>query len=313
MDSNTTGKSSSQKFYIKGILYSNAFALVAFYLAYYVSNWSIDAGGVLIISEFVLVPIAMGIIAMKQWINVTKRILSLIPMIFLNTIIALLLSAIFMGEGIICLIVVSPLILVFMWAGVFTGKNLYKDHNRTLKTSTFMIFILLFLYDTFSVHDYHAMVSDTITIKAPREVVWKYVGEYPLNTSEPDYWLFKVGLPNPVQSTVTGDSVGACRKCIFSNHATFDEVVTEYKTNEVYTFDITKQPDDPEIIGHIEIERGQFVLKENPDGTTTLTGNSWYRLNVYPVWYFDWWAEDITRNVHIRVMKHIKELAEKDV
>lgn len=65
-------------------------------------------------------------------------------------------------------------------------------------------------------------------------------------------------------------------------------------------------------MGHIDILKGQFLLKDNGDGTTTLTGNSWYRLYVFPVWYFDIWAESITRNVHLRVMDHIKQLSEKE-
>ena len=89
--------------------------------------------------------------------------------------------------------------------------------------------------------------------------------------------------------------------------------MVQSEKENVYTFDIYKQPDDPEIIGHIEIRRGKFILRENPDGSTRLIGKSWYRLKVYPVWYYDMWAEDITREVHLRVMNHIKTLAENDV
>lgn len=157
------------------------------------------------------------------------------------------------------------------------------------------------------------MVSDTMVIRAPKNVVWKYIASHPLNTSHSDYWLFNIGLPCPVQSTIAADSIGAERKCVFSNGATFDERIVESKPEEIFTFDIVKQPDDPEIIGHIVVQRGQFILQENPDGTTTLIGNSWYRLNVYPVWYYDLWAVDITRHVHLRVMNHIKALSENDL
>jgi hypothetical protein len=152
-----------------------------------------------------------------------------------------------------------------------------------------------------------------LTIKAPREQVWQYVAAHPVNHSKPAYWLFRMGLPAPVQSTMTGWGVGATRKCIFSNGATFDEVVVESVADSVFTFDIVTQPRDPEIIGHIDIRRGQFVLRDNGDGTTTLTGTSWYKLYVFPAWYYDLWAEDITREVHLRVMHHIKALAEKNV
>jgi hypothetical protein len=304
--------SANNSLLIKGILYSNILAFFCFAIAYTITNWNEDVGFVFIFSEFVLVPIAMGIMCMKYWIHLDKKILLLIPYVILNTLIALVLSAFFMGEGIICLIIVSPLILVFMWTGVVLGKYIFQ-YNTRIKSTTISVLILLFIFDTLSEHNYINMVSDEMIIQAPSDVVWRYVAAHPLNTSDPDYWLFKVGLPNPIQSTVAADSIGAKRKCVFSNGATFDEVVVERQENKIFTFDIIKQPADPEIIGHINIQRGQFILKENADGTTTLVGNSWYKLNVYPVWYYDLWAVDITREVHLRVMRHIKDLAESDV
>ena len=118
-------------------------------------------------------------------------------------------------------------------------------------------------------------------------------------------------MPSPRATTVTGYYQGAGRKCIFSNGYIFDEKIVTYQENKDLTFDITGQPRDPEIMGHIDILRGQFLLKDNGNGTTTLTGNSWYRLYVFPTWYYDIWARSITRNVHLRVMEHIKQLSEK--
>ena len=299
---------------IEGIIYSNIFAVTAFALAYVITYYvSVDAGTVLSFSEFVLVPITMGIIAMKFWSKTGKRITRLLLYALLNALIALGLSALFMGEGIICLIIVFPLIFAFMWVGMLISKYILPRDKAKLRASTLSLLALLFVYDTVTEHNYSNVVTDELTIQAPRDVVWKYIAAHPLNTSEPDYWLFKVGLPAPIQSTVSSDTVGSERKCIFSNGATFDEVVTESIPGKLYTFDITRQPEDPEIIGHIEIRRGQFILEENPDGSTRLIGKSWYQLMVYPAWYYDLWAEDITREVHLRVMKHIRTLAENDV
>lgn len=298
---------------LKGMLYSNLFALAAFACAYTITNWNNEVGGVFTFAEFILVPIGMGVIAMRSWIRITEKLSRLVWPMIINVLIAIALSAIFMREGAICLLIVSPLVMAFMWCGLFLGKYIFVNDNTTLKTSTVVVFIALFVFDTLSVHQYKNMVSDEIVINAPKEVVWKYVAQHPVNTTESSYWLFNIGLPCPVQSTITADEVGAERKCIFSNGATFDEVIVENAKDSVFTFDVVRQPADPEIIGHINIERGQFILKENVDGTTTLIGNSWYTLKVYPVWYYDLWAIDITRNVHIRVMEHIKRLAEKDV
>ena len=77
-------------------------------------------------------------------------------------------------------------------------------------------------------------------------------------------------------------------------------------------FQIVEQPRDPELLGHLTLHRGQFQLIDNNDGTTTLIGRSWYTLHMRPLWYFDWWTRDVTSHVHLRVMEHIKTLAEGD-
>ena len=74
---------------------------------------------------------------------------------------------------------------------------------------------------------------------------------------------------------------------------------------------MTGQPQDPEIVNHLILDRGQFRLHDNGNGTTTLIGTSWYRLNVYPAAYFDLWTRDIIRHVHRRVMTQIQTLAEE--
>jgi hypothetical protein len=53
-------------------------------------------------------------------------------------------------------------------------------------------------------------------------------------------------------------------------------------------------------------------LQDNHDGTTTLIGSSWYTLHVRPRWYFDLWTRDMSRAIHLRVMNHIRRLAERE-
>jgi uncharacterized protein YndB with AHSA1/START domain len=190
---------------------------------------------------------------------------------------------------------------------------MFRQRKHMINGGVFAAMLAIFTTDSVVKHNYENMISDTMVINAPPEKVWQYVAAYEKNDSPDEYWLFKIGMPSPVQSTVSDYKQGAERKCIFSNGYTFDEKMTVYKPNEELTFEITSQPRDPEIMGHIDILKGQFILKDNGDGTTTLIGNSWYRLYVFPAWYFDLWASSITRNVHLRVMQHIKFLSEKNV
>ena len=188
---------------------------------------------------------------------------------------------------------------------------MFEKNNQNLNVSILSLLFVLFVVDSLSVHQYENLVSDEIVINAPVQEVWKHVVSFEKIKNPNTYWLFQIGMPSPMQTTVDGNYLGANRKCIFSNGYIFDEKIVTYKPNQDLTFDIVNQPKDPEIMGHIDILSGQFILKDNGNGTTTLTGNSWYKLHVFPIWYYDIWAKSITRNVHLRVMDHIQQLSER--
>ena len=268
---------------------------------------------VMIFSIFVVIPSIMGLISAYFWRHQGMKTVAYIGLSAANTVVAILLSFFFLREGVICLIIVSPLIAAFVVAGALIGRIVFRKKNNTLNMSIAGALLVIFAADLLSDHEFTAKVSDTMIVNAPVEKVWPLVVEYEPITAKENYWLFKAGMPSPVQSTVDGHEAGAGRKCIFSNGYVFDEKMIVYKPNEELTFDIVSQPRDPEIMGHIDIQRGQFLLIDNGNGTTTLIGNSWYKLYVFPVAYFDTWAESITRNVHLRVMEHIKKQAESGV
>ncbi|HEY9197095.1 MAG TPA: hypothetical protein VIM77_12550 [Mucilaginibacter sp.] len=265
---------------------------------------------VFIYAEFVIIPMLMGVIYTWCVRNFTLSTRQLVWGSMLNGILGIGLSVVFLKEGSICLIIVSPLLFSFILIGGLIGRAIFKRNNNTLNVSLVAVLLLLFISDSLSAHHYENEVTDQITINAPVDKVWQYVVAYKRITAPDKYWLFRLGMPSPVQSTAEGYYLGAGRKCIFSNGYVFDEKIVTYDENKNLTFDITNQPRDPEIMDHIDILRGQFLLKDNGNGTTTLTGNSWYRLYVFPVWYYDIWAKSITRNVHLRVMDHIKMLSE---
>lgn len=270
----------------------------------------IKEGGVFIFSEFIIIPLLMGIVSAWYWAGTNLKGINYTGYSLVNGLVAILLSFLFLGEGYICLLMVSPLVFVFIIAGAFIGRVMFRKKNNTLNVSFISVLLFIFIADSLSVHHYENMVSDEIIVNAPPSEVWKHVVAYERIKEKEHYWLFKIGMPSPVQTTVDGYCEGAGRKCIFSNGYVFDEKMVIYEPEKNLTFDITHQPRDPEIMGHIDILKGQFLLKDNGDGTTTLTGNSWYRLYVFPVWYYDVWAESVTRNVHIRVMQHVKKLSE---
>lgn len=293
---------------LKGFAMSNLLALLMVGLFKYTK---LQDSGALVFSIFVIVPILMGIVSSWFWMKIKLKSNALVGYSLINGSLAILFSYVFLREGVICLLIVSPLIFVFIIAGAFLGKRMFQKNNQTLNVSVFSLLFVVFVTDSLSEHNYVNLVADEMVINATPEQIWKYVVAFDKIEKKDDYWLFQIGMPSPAQTTVEGYYKGAGRKCIFSNGYTFDEKIVTYEPNKDLTFDIIGQPLDPEIMGHIDILRGQFLLKDNGNGTTTLIGNSWYRLHVFPIWYYDIWAKSITRNVHLRVMEHIKMLSEK--
>jgi uncharacterized protein YndB with AHSA1/START domain len=269
-----------------------------------------DLGAALGLPSFFLVPLFGGLLASFFW----RRLLPSVGETLLNTLFVTLVlltgAVIVFQEGAICLIMASPLLFGMVLTGTLLGRLWFKANSSHLRVTVLPLLALLVAGEPFVRSDLDSVVVDEVLIHAPPERVWPYVTSFPAIPEPPRFWLFKLGLPYPMETTSAGDFIGADRRCIFSGGAVFKEIVSEIEPARKLTFDIIESPADPELIGHLTPLRGQFILRDNRDGTTTLIGSSWYRLHVRPLRYFEWWAEHACRAVHLRVMEDVRRRAE---
>lgn len=261
--------------------------------------------------SFVLIPLIVGLVAGWFWRRIPRTIGWTTLDALLVAMVALGAAATVMREGVVCLVIVSPALYVFILCGLLLGRVWFRRNDSRVRLTIFPVLALLTLGESLYHSEQQAVVTDRIVIHAPPGKVWPHVLAFPEIPDAPNYWIFRLGLPYPTQTTNGGNFVGADRQCMFSNGIVIKERVAEFVPNEKLTFDVAEQPTDPEAYGHITLHRGRFVLQDNRDGTTTLIGSSWYTLHVRPRWYFDLWTRDMTRAVHLRVMNHIKRLAER--
>jgi hypothetical protein len=261
--------------------------------------------------SFFLIPFIVGLTAAWCWRRLNRSLaISFLDALWL-TLAALAAAAIVLREGVVCLVIVSPALYVFIFCGLLLGRVWFRSNYSKLQLTIFPLLALITLGESLYHSEQQAVVTDRILIHAPPAKVWPHVLAFPEIPDPPDYWIFRLGLPFPTQTTNGGNFVGADRQCIFSNGIVIKERVAEFIPNEKLTFDVAEQPTDPEAYGHITLHRGQFVLQDNHDGTTTLIGSSWYTLHVRPRWYFDLWTHDMSSAVHLRVMNHIRRLSEE--
>ena len=70
--------------------------------------------------------------------------------------------------------------------------------------------------------------------------------------------------------------------------------------------------DSKHLHGYFVSKRGQFRLSALPDGRTLLEGTTWYQHGLWPAEYWRWWSDAIIHRVHLRVLNHIRVLAERE-
>jgi hypothetical protein len=64
--------------------------------------------------------------------------------------------------------------------------------------------------------------------------------------------------------------------------------------------------------GYLASKAGQFRLIPLTDHHTLLEGTSWYSHGLWPAEYWRWWSDAIMHRIHMRVLNHIRTLAEAD-
>jgi hypothetical protein len=266
--------------------------------------------GALAMPSMFLAPAIGGFVASYIWRELKPTIGKSVLDSAWITFFAFIIAAILMHEGLICLVIVLPIFYGSVLAGTLVGRIVFKANRTRLYLSFLPLLLLVTPGEVLTRVDKEAVVTDEMIIRAPASKVWPEVTSFPHIPSTPRFWLFRIGLPYPVATTSEGDFVGAKRECTFNHGAVFRERVSEWEPQEKLTFEIVESPQDPELIGHLTPHRGQFTLRANPDGTTTLSGSTWYTLHVRPRWYFDLWTQHIFRAVHLRVMEDARRRAE---
>ena len=297
---------------IIGMLVANlAGDVLLFGVTALVSRFKGDTQGVLALPSFLLLPFIVGLVAAWFYRRLDRSIGITFLDAFWVSLVGVAAAWIVLREGVVCLVIVFPALYLLVAAGLLLGRLWFRPNYAKLQLTIFPLLLLVTVTDAFYSSGERAVVTDEILIHATPDKVWPRVLAFPDIPERPDYWIFRLGLPYPTQTTNGGNFVGADRQCMFSNGIIIQEKVAEFVPREKLTFDIIEQPTHPEAYGHITLHRGQFVLRDNHDGTTTLFGSSWYTLHVRPLWYFDIWTRDMTRAVHRRVMNHIRHLAEE--
>jgi len=277
---------------------------------------------------FVALPFAMGFAAAAIYgFRQPRSLGSCIGVACLST--GLLAGArlAFAIEGIVCIVMAAPIAVPL---AAFGGACAYRVQRRAdfrrdalASLSALVIFVPGVQLAEHAVAPVPAIfvVRSAIDVQASPERVWKQVVAFS-EIPPPREWLFRAGIAYPIRAEIVGSGVGAERHCVFSTGA-FVEPIEVWDEPHRLKFSVTANPppmeewtpyphiDPPHLHGFLVSNGGQFLLTPLPNGRTRLEGTTWYRHGLWPSGYWRVWSDAIIHQIHMRVLTHIREEAEK--
>lgn len=225
-------------------------------------------------------------------------------------------------EGIICIVMALPLIAP---VGALGGWLMYEIEAAPLKPRSIpMLLVLPFASLTWDVAAPPTVfeVHSDIEIAAAPERVWKHVVTFS-ELPEPDEWFFRAGLAYPKRARIEGSGVGAIRYCEFST-GPFVEPIEVWDEPRLLRFRVSENPAPmhewspyarvlpKHLHGYLISKKGEFRLTALPNGHTRLEGTTLYQHGLWPAEYWRWWSNAIIHRIHLRVLNHIRTLAEEN-
>jgi len=234
---------------------------------------------------------------------------------------ALLLFAL---EGVMCLLMVFPLAHAAALLGALLGRAIAGSGAGTPAQALLVAAALPLLagFDALPSESPLYEVASSVEVDAPPARVWQHVIAFE-QLPPPHELVFRTGIAYPVRARIEGRGVGALRYCEFSTGA-FVEPITRWDEPHALGFDVASQPAPmleqspygpivtPHLDGYFRSVRGEFRLVALPGGRTRLEGSTWYALDLQPRSYFRVWSDALVSRIHLRVLEHVKRLAESE-
>ena len=226
-------------------------------------------------------------------------------------------------EGVVCLVLATPLIAFFAWIGGIVGRTIAVHGPGAAPRYTAMSLSVLPLFlaiDVIAPPHVAFQSSENIEVSAGDRDVWDaivHMGPIPNPPAAPFRW----GLAYPMSGSIHGSGVGAIREGVFSTGVAHERV-TEWQPPARLSFDVLSDPPTmrelspyqqvhaPHVNGYFVTLNARFTITPLANGHTRLTLDTRHELNLNPYVY---WLPIVKWAVHTnktRVLRHFAAQAE---
>lgn len=276
---------------------------------------------------FTIVPIVMGFVAACVYgISEPRGSTSCISVALASVVLGGLAILGFAIEGFICVLMAAPLALPLAalggWLGYLAQRRPDVSAQRPQIVGALLLFLPFMMVGEQKAHHgaRQIAVSTSIVIHAPADRVWTSVIHL-ASVPKPDSPIF-YSVAYPIKTTLEGTGVGAQRQCVFST-GSIVEPIEVWQPGRELRFSVISQPPlmrelspYPDVhpphlkLHYLRSEEGQFTLTPQADGSTLLTGTSYYESRLWPGAYWQIWTDGIAHRVHQVVLEEIKRQSE---
>ncbi|RKQ69344.1 hypothetical protein DES40_2144 [Litorimonas taeanensis] len=238
----------------------------------------------------------------------------------------LFLGSLILGEGVICMVMLSPIWLLSAIAGGLTVRSLHKkfiNQSTFLCSSLMLMPILALIIDsTTPLSTDYRQVKRAIIIDAPTEAVWSYIHHIDNITAEEGRWNLSqdvIGLPRPDAARMVGHGIGAIRTSYWGESITFEEHITRsdfQKTlewNFVFPNDSLQHHTDRHISPDgevLKIQSGGYKLVALAENKVQLVLHTEYKMTTPLNGYSALWGELFLGDIQNNILQVIKSRSE---
>jgi hypothetical protein len=289
-------------------------------------SWFPEASFVMTVAFLVLGPLVMGLLTISraeahepssvwQWIFVP----------WISVILMMTVTAIFLLEGAICIVMALPIALVCGSIGGVIGGIIGRQRKLS-RTATLCIAVLPFVLGpaeaSFRSPDQTRTVSSEIRIHATPAVVWHNIERVPsISPAEiQTTWTQRVGFPRPVEATLSCEGVGGVRHASFERGLLFIETVTAWEPERHLAFSIKADTahipsttlDEHVTIGgrYFDVLDGEYRIEQLSDSEVLLHLTSHQRLSTNFNVYAGLWTDAVMQNLQTNILQVIQHRAE---
>jgi len=234
-------------------------------------------------------------------------------------------SAIFLHEGVICLLMLSPIWLASGWIGAFLLRaQRRRAVGRNTLHSSFLIIPLVAGVIEAQIPAPHEriLLTRSLLVHATTAEIWPYAVSNRSIGSHEGRWTVThniIGLPRPRATAINGAGPGAVRTAYWGDHINFEERITQWAPGQRlgWTFGFTNSSMQDYTDKHIspngqflKIESGDYTLRRLTPELTQVTLDTRYIAMTHVNPYARLWAELLLGDTEDNILTIIKNRAE---